>query len=165
MSRAAVEDRRPAEGRPTPLADLGDGSGASRAVLRIAWPAILENALHTLLGIVDTILVARLGTEAIAGVGAGVQWVFLFFSILFGLSSGAVVLVARSIGAGDVAAAGRAARQSLLSPARSGSPSRCSARCWPSRRSGSSAASRRSSRSGRASCASRRSAACRWRCR
>src|SRR5205807_9536888 len=88
--------------------------GATRTVLRMAWPAIVENALHTLLGIVDTILVARLGTEAIAGVGAGVQWVFLFFSVLFGLSIGSVVLVARAIGAGDPAAANRAARQSLV---------------------------------------------------
>jgi MATE family multidrug resistance protein len=118
MSSTVVDDRSPAAAAtgdlPPSLAHLGDGVSASQAVMRIAWPAILENALHTLLGIVDTILVARLGTEAIAGVGAGVQWVFLFFSILFGLSSGAVVLVARSIGAGDQAAASRAARQSLI---------------------------------------------------
>ena len=93
-------------------------------VMRMAWPAIVENALHTLLGIVDTILVARLGTEAVAGVGAGVQWIFLFFSILFGLSTGAVVLVARAIGARDRAPpAGRPVRPSCSAP-RSGSPSR-----------------------------------------
>src|SRR5207247_1457467 len=86
----------------------------ARIVLQIAWPAILENSLQTLLGIVDTILVARLGTEAIAGVGAGVMWIFLFISILFGVSSGAVVLVARAIGAADPLAAGSAARQSLV---------------------------------------------------
>jgi len=43
-----------------------------------------------------------------------VQWIFLFFSILFGLSTGAVVLVARAAGAGDRATASRAARQALL---------------------------------------------------
>jgi putative MATE family efflux protein len=96
------------------LAGLGDDRQTGRLVMRIAWPAIVENALHTLLGIVDTVLVARLGTEAVAGVGAGVQWIFLFFSILFGLSTGAVVLVARAAGAGDRAAASRAARQALL---------------------------------------------------
>jgi Na+-driven multidrug efflux pump len=60
-----------APARPGGLAHLGDERQTGRMVMRIAWPAIVENALHTLLGIVDTILVARLGTEAVAGVGAG----------------------------------------------------------------------------------------------
>lgn len=88
--------------------------GASRTVLALAWPAILENAMHTLLGIVDTALVARLGNEAVAGVGAGAQWYFLFISVLFGFATGAVVLVARAVGAQDPAEAGRAARQGML---------------------------------------------------
>src|SRR5438067_2476699 len=97
MSTATLE--KPAEqpaapALPESLAALTESGGATRTVLRMAWPAIVENALHTLLGVVDTILVARLGTEAIAGVGAGFQWVFLFFSVLFGLSIGSVVLVA-----------------------------------------------------------------------
>lgn len=99
---------------PSTLAHLGDERQTGRMVLRMAWPAIVENSLHTLLGIVDTVLVARLGTDAVAGVGAGVQWIFLFFSVLFGLSTGAVVLVARAIGAGEREAANRAARQALL---------------------------------------------------
>src|SRR5262249_34177989 len=117
MSDALLEERTgtaAAAELPGSLAHLGDERQIGRMVMRIAWPAIVENALHTLLGIVDTILVARLGTEAVAGVGAGVQWIFLFFSILFGLSTGGVVLVARAAGAGDAAAAARAARQSLL---------------------------------------------------
>src|SRR5688500_7483591 len=93
---------------------MGDERRLNRMVLRMAWPAILENSLHTLLGIVDTILVARLGTDAVAGVGAGTQWLFLFISVIFGLSTGSIVLVARSIGAGDAASANRAARQSML---------------------------------------------------
>lgn len=99
---------------PGNLNHLGDERKLTRMVLGIAWPAILENSMHTLLGIVDTILVARLGTDAIAGVGAGAQWMFMFFSVVFGLSMGSVVIVARAIGGGDVAAANRAARQSLL---------------------------------------------------
>jgi MATE family multidrug resistance protein len=96
------------------LSHLGDERKTSRLVLRMAWPAILENSLHTLLGIVDTILVARLGTDAVAGVGAGTQWLFLFVSVMFGVSTGSIVLVARSIGAGDAATANRAVRQSML---------------------------------------------------
>src|SRR6266498_303786 len=99
-----IEERQTSAPAPAPLPDLshlGDERKISRLVLRMAWPAILENAMHTLLGIVDTILVARLGTEAVAGVGAGAQWLFLFFSVVFGLSTGAVVLIARAVGAGD----------------------------------------------------------------
>lgn len=116
-STLAAEERpepAPPAGSPGDLSHLGDQRHTGRLVLRLAWPAILENSLHTLLGIVDTILVARLGNDAIAGVGAGTQWIFLFFSVMFGLSTGAVVLVARAIGAGDRAAADRAARQSFL---------------------------------------------------
>jgi putative MATE family efflux protein len=119
VSTAALEERRPgAEEAPRPpagdLSHLGDERKIGRLVMRMAWPAILENALHTLLGIVDTILVARLGNEAVAGVGAGAQWLFLFFSLVFGLSTGAVVLIARAIGAADSVAANRAMRQALL---------------------------------------------------
>ncbi len=38
-----------------------------RRVLGLAWPVIGENLLETLLGIVDTLLVAGLGAVAIAG--------------------------------------------------------------------------------------------------
>ena len=119
MSTAALEERPSgAEETPQPpigdLSHLGDERQIGRLVMRMAWPAILENALQTLLGIVDTIMVARLGNEAVAGVGAGTQWLFLFFSIVFGLSTGSVVLVARAIGAGDPMAANRAMRQSVL---------------------------------------------------
>ena len=42
------------------------GEGAAREdlrarILRLAWPAIVENLLHTMVGIVDTAMVGRLG--------------------------------------------------------------------------------------------------------
>ena len=114
MSAAVLEEKPEAHPEVGDLSHLGDERKTSRLVLRMAWPAILENSLHTLLGIVDTILVARLGTDAVAGVGAGTQWMFLFISVLFGISTGSIVLVARSIGAGDVVSANRAVRQSML---------------------------------------------------
>src|SRR5438270_2767558 len=49
----------------------------SRSVFRLAWPAIAENALQTLLGIVDTAVVARLGTDALSGVGASQQLIWV----------------------------------------------------------------------------------------
>jgi putative MATE family efflux protein len=79
----------------------------------LAWPVISENFLQTLLGIVDTIFVARLGAEALAGVGAAVQIMFFVFSILMATSVGSSVLVAQAIGARDSGRAGKISKQSL----------------------------------------------------
>jgi putative MATE family efflux protein len=75
---------------------------------------IAENLLETLLGIVDTILVARLGAQATAGVGSALQVMFFLIAALSALSIGSSVLVAQAIGAGDRARASQLARQSLL---------------------------------------------------
>lgn len=85
-----------------------------RRVLGLAWPVIGENVLETLLGIVDTLLVAGLGAVAIAGVGSGLQVMFFVLSALAALSIGSSVLVAQAVGARDLGGASRLARQSLL---------------------------------------------------
>src|SRR6266508_5358206 len=83
-------------------------------VFGLAWPVIGENFLETLLGIVDTLLVAGLGAVAIAGVGSALQVMFFMISALSALAVGSAVLVAQAVGAGDLARAGRLGRQSLL---------------------------------------------------
>src|SRR5690349_23645708 len=91
-------------------ADLAPRS-LERRVLGLAAPVIGENLLQTLLGVVDTILVAGLGAVALAGVGAALQVIFVVIAALSALSVGASVLVAQAVGAGDLAAASRFARQ------------------------------------------------------
>src|SRR5207249_5875124 len=85
-----------------------------RRVWGLAGPVIGENFLETLLGIVDTLLVAGLGAVAIAGVGSALQIMFFLISALSALAIGSAVLVAQAVGAGDIARAGRLGRQSLL---------------------------------------------------
>jgi putative MATE family efflux protein len=85
-----------------------------RRVIRLAAPVIGENILQTLLGIVDTILVASLGAVALAGVGAALQVVFVLIAGLSALSVGAAVLVAQAVGANEPALANRYARQSMI---------------------------------------------------
>lgn len=85
-----------------------------RRVLGLAWPVIGENLLETLLGIVDTALVAGLGTAAIAGVGSGLQIMFFLMATLSALSVGSSILVAQAIGAREPDRASRIARQSLV---------------------------------------------------
>ncbi len=85
-----------------------------KRVLRLAWPVIGENLLETLLFVVDTLLVARLGAGAIAGVGSAMQILFFLISALSALAIGSSVLVAQAIGSGNTTQASSLARQSLL---------------------------------------------------
>jgi MATE family multidrug resistance protein len=93
-------------------------SVAAREVRRRVWglagPVIGENFLETLLGIIDTLLLAGLGAVAIAGVGSALQVMFFLISALSALAIGSSVLVAQAIGAGDTARASRLSRQSLI---------------------------------------------------
>src|SRR5690349_16499987 len=83
-------------------------------VLGLAVPIIGENLLQTLVGAVDTLLVAKLGSEAVAGVGTAVEFVYFIISILIALEIGATVLVSQAHGAGLLQRVRDVARQSLV---------------------------------------------------
>lgn len=85
-----------------------------RRVINLAWPVISENFMQTLLGIADTIMVARLGPEALAGVGAAIQLMFFVISALSATSVGSSVLVAQAYGAHNLRHASQLAKQSLV---------------------------------------------------
>lgn len=85
-----------------------------RRVFNMAWPVISENFLQTMLGIVDMLMVARLGAAAIAGVGSAQQVMFFLISALSALSVGSSVLVAQAVGARKFGDASIFARQSLV---------------------------------------------------
>nr|MBA3450529.1 MATE family efflux transporter [Chloroflexia bacterium] len=85
-----------------------------RRVLGLATPIIGENLLQTMVGAVDTFMVARLGAAAVAGVGTGFEFVFFIISILSAIDIGATVLVSQAIGAGDKQRANQLARQAIV---------------------------------------------------
>jgi MATE family multidrug resistance protein len=85
-----------------------------RRVLSLATPIIGENLLQTLVGAVDTFMVARLGAAAVAGVGTGFEIVFFIISILSAINVGATVLVSQAIGAGEQRRANQLARQAIV---------------------------------------------------
>lgn len=85
-----------------------------RRVLGLALPIIGENLLQTLVGAIDTLLVARLGSQAVAGVGTAVEFVYFIISILIALEIGATVLVSQAFGAGLPARVRDVARQALV---------------------------------------------------
>lgn len=98
---------RPAEaGAPEPRIALG--------VWELAWPTMVAFALQTLVGFVDFVIVAALGSEAVAAVGVAHQIYFALFAVLAAVTTGTVALVARCMGAGDPREADRVLRLSAL---------------------------------------------------
>jgi putative MATE family efflux protein len=85
-----------------------------RRVLGLAVPIIGENLLQTAVGAVDTLMVARIGKEAVAGVGTSIEVVFFIISALSAVSVGATVLISQAFGAGNVGRASHIARQALV---------------------------------------------------
>lgn len=84
-----------------------------RVVLLLALPIIGENLLQTAVGAIDTLLVSRIGDDAIAGVGVGAELVFFMLAILSAVTVGATVLVSQAIGSGDQDRSNRLARQAI----------------------------------------------------
>ena len=70
-------------------------------------------ALQSLVGVVDFIFVASLGTQAVAGVGVATQIQFLSFGLLEAVTTGTVALIAREMGKGRPDEAARVLRTSL----------------------------------------------------
>lgn len=84
-----------------------------RAMMHLAWPSLVENVSVTFLGMASLMMVGRLGPAAVAAVGAGNQVAQLSLVAFNGLSVGNTALVARAVGAGDIASARAISRQAL----------------------------------------------------
>jgi MATE family multidrug resistance protein len=67
----------------------------------LAGPLILQNLSHTLLGVVDTFFVSRLGTEALAAVGLASVMFFAVLMLFRGTANSAIVFVGRAFGEQD----------------------------------------------------------------
>lgn len=87
------------------------------ALWRLAWPAIIEQILGTLVSYVDTAMVGALGANATAAVSINAACIWLINGILSGIGVGYSVQVANAIGAGDTARARAVTRQSVLAAA------------------------------------------------
>jgi putative MATE family efflux protein len=83
-------------------------------VFRLALPAMGEQLLSMMVGIVDTYLVGHLGAESLAAVGLANQWVFVATMLFGAIATGATALIARLVGAREKAQANEVLRQSML---------------------------------------------------
>ena len=70
--------------------------------LKLAYPVILGMLGHTLVGIVDNIMVGKLGSTELAAVSLGNSFIFIAMSIGIGFSTAITPLVAQADGKNDV---------------------------------------------------------------
>ncbi|MDG2050619.1 MAG: MATE family efflux transporter [Myxococcota bacterium] len=96
------------------VSDPESGDAASKApphfsdLLTLGWPMMLSQLLVSTTGLVDRAMIGRLDGDggaavALAAVGYTTQFFMLIQSALFAVGLAAVALMARAIGAGDVA--------------------------------------------------------------
>lgn len=84
-----------------------------RIIWTLSWPAIMTFGLESLVGLIDALMVGRLGAHAVAGVGVGTQLLNAVSVMNMALATGTVAIVARHIGAHQRAEAEGALVQSL----------------------------------------------------
>lgn len=81
---------------------------------KIAWPSAVEALLVCLVGVIDTIMVGKLGEGAIAAVGITNQPKFILLACIFSLNVGVTAVIARRKGAGNREGANHSLRVSIL---------------------------------------------------
>ena len=72
-----------------------------RMTLRIVIPVIIQNGLTNFVGLLDNVMVGRIGTEQMSGVAISNQLLFIFNLCIFGAVSGAGIFTAQYYGSGD----------------------------------------------------------------
>lgn len=83
-------------------------------VTTLAFPAMIENILQVLIGVVDTYFIGKIGTEAIAGVGVTNLIMNIYIAFFLALGVGTTAIVSRNIGGNNIGNANNAVRQSIV---------------------------------------------------
>lgn len=69
------------------------------AILTMSLPAIMEMALHSMLGVADTIMISKfIGQEALAAVGFANQIIFTLIFVFSSFNTGAIAMISRTFG-------------------------------------------------------------------
>ncbi len=111
------------------ITDIFSSSGMSRGIevkgdipgtktlykgfMLMAWPAVVESVLMSLVNLVDTMMVSNCGTNAVAAVGVTTQPRMIFYAVFFALSIAVTAIVSRRRGQEDREGANACLSQSL----------------------------------------------------
>ena len=85
-----------------------------KSVWTLATPMMFGNMLQTTFNVVDMIWVGKLGGTAIAAVAMSGSILMVIMTLIIGIATGTVAMVARFTGAGDRKKANEVAMQSLF---------------------------------------------------
>lgn len=77
----------------------------SKRILELAIPATIESVLQTLVGFVDTLMIAKIGLLAVTAVGISNNIMAVYLAVFIALSVGTSSLIARYLGGGDKSSA------------------------------------------------------------
>ncbi|MBI4565374.1 MAG: MATE family efflux transporter [Planctomycetes bacterium] len=109
------------EALPAPPLSFSDSTTSlRRQLLRLTWPVVLQNISRTFMLLVDTAMIGRVGTSAMASMAIIAPIVHSIFSLLVVLGVATLATVARATGEGDRVRQERAAATSLLAALGSG---------------------------------------------
>lgn len=95
------------------LVDPNDLKAVRKTIFRLAGPSLVEMLLINFMQMLNMVLVGRVGPEAVAVVGLTSQPYLLLIAVFMTLNVGTTVIVARSVGAGKLDEANRAASQAF----------------------------------------------------
>ena len=87
--------------------------GSMREVGILAWPIVLQMSAETLMQLINSALVGRLGATELGAVGFGGIWVWTLLTPFYGCAMGVQVFVAQEDGAGKVDGCGNWVWQGL----------------------------------------------------
>ena len=85
-----------------------------KAVLKLAWPMMLAQAVQLTYNLIGAFWVSGLGVNALTAVGFFFPFMFMVMAIAMGMGMGGSSAVSRCIGAGDRERAGRVATHTVV---------------------------------------------------
>ncbi len=89
------------DGPTQPICITGDVRQVRLTVLKLAWPVIAQNLLHTCMFFADTLMVGWYDVDSLAAMGIALPVLFSVTSLMMAVSIGTVATVARSTGERD----------------------------------------------------------------